>query len=493
MFPLGDTRKADVRREADARGLAVAAKPDSHDICFIADGDTAGFLQRPLGSEPGPVVDTDGVQVGEHDGALRLHRRPAQGLRIGRPAPDGLPRYVLDVSPVTRTVTVGTAEELDVGRPGRRPAGLDRPAPRRTDGMSRAGPRARRAGRRDRVVRGGRLVVELGRAAARRRARPGRRALRRRRGARLCHHRRHHGGTRNHLTGAEERCGSAPTCPWPTSAAGCPTAGDLVAYAAAARELGFATLSANDHLFWKRPWLDGPTALASVAAAAGDLTLATSLALPVVRHPVVVAKMLTSLAALAQGPVVGGLGPGSSRVDLEAVGVRTTSAGQGSTRPSGWSARWSTASPPDPPGSTRSKGGSTRHRSRRRRSGSAAGARTSGWRRWRPSRTAGSLGVQRHAEQYPRPGPGGGTGPAAEPGVRSSDRRLCDDSRRGARARRRPGRVHELFDRAAARHCAVRSRLPAVGAQELRSGRFATACPLAYAAWLGRKAGWLRY
>jgi tRNA-specific 2-thiouridylase len=116
MFPLGDTRKVDVRREAETRGLAVAAKPDSHDICFIADGDTAGFLQRSLGSEPGPVVDTDGVQVGEHDGAYAFTVGQRKGLRIGRPAPDGLPRYVLDVSPVTRTVTVGTAEQLDVTR-----------------------------------------------------------------------------------------------------------------------------------------------------------------------------------------------------------------------------------------------------------------------------------------------------------------------------------------------------------------------------------------
>ena len=114
MFPLGDTRKDEVRAEAQRRGLAVAAKPDSHDICFIADGDTAGFLAARIGAEPGPVVDTDGVQVGEHDGAFAFTVGQRRGLRIGRPAADGKPRYVLDVSPVTRTVTVGTAEELDV-------------------------------------------------------------------------------------------------------------------------------------------------------------------------------------------------------------------------------------------------------------------------------------------------------------------------------------------------------------------------------------------
>ena len=114
MFPLGDSTKDEVRREAARRGLAVAAKPDSHDICFIADGDTAGFLRQRLGAAPGPIVDRAGEQVGDHDGAYAFTVGQRRGLRIGRPAPDGLPRYVLDVSPVTNTVTVGTAEELDV-------------------------------------------------------------------------------------------------------------------------------------------------------------------------------------------------------------------------------------------------------------------------------------------------------------------------------------------------------------------------------------------
>ena len=96
---------------------------------------------------------------------------------------------------------------------------------------------------------------------------------------------------------------------------------ELTRYVTEARDLGFTTISANDHLFWRHPWLDGPTALASVAAAAGGMTLATSITLPVVRHPVIVAKTLSSLAVLADGPVIGGLGPGSSRVDYDAVGV----------------------------------------------------------------------------------------------------------------------------------------------------------------------------
>jgi hypothetical protein len=102
--------------------------------------------------------------------------------------------------------------------------------------------------------------------------------------------------------------------------AGPATGEDLRIYTRVARDLGYTTLAANDHLVWRQPWLDGPTTLASVISAAGDMALATTIALPVVRHPVVVAKMLTTLACLAQGPVVGGIGPGSSSADYLAVG-----------------------------------------------------------------------------------------------------------------------------------------------------------------------------
>ncbi len=114
VFPLGDTPKAEVRAEAARRGLAVADKPDSHDVCFIADGDTKGFLARQLGPAPGRIVDQAGAAVGEHDGAYAFTVGQRRGLRVGTPAGDGRPRYVLDIEPVTRTVTVGPAEGLDV-------------------------------------------------------------------------------------------------------------------------------------------------------------------------------------------------------------------------------------------------------------------------------------------------------------------------------------------------------------------------------------------
>lgn len=113
MFPLGASTKDEVRADAQERGLGVADKPDSHDVCFVADGDTAGFLSRHLGDQPGEIVDSDGETVGEHDGAYAFTVGQRRGLRLGRPASDGKPRYVLDVSPATNTVTVGHAEELN--------------------------------------------------------------------------------------------------------------------------------------------------------------------------------------------------------------------------------------------------------------------------------------------------------------------------------------------------------------------------------------------
>ncbi len=114
MFPLGDSTKDQVRAEAAQRGLAVADKPDSHDVCFIADGDTRGFLRRKLGARPGSIVDADGQVVGSHDGSYGFTVGQRRGLHIGVPAPDGKPRYVLDIEPVSGTVRVGPAQALDV-------------------------------------------------------------------------------------------------------------------------------------------------------------------------------------------------------------------------------------------------------------------------------------------------------------------------------------------------------------------------------------------
>ncbi len=117
IFPLGGSVKADVRAEAAARGLAVAAKPDSHDICFIADGDTGGWLSDKLAevNRGGEIVDdATGEVLGEHEGSWRFTVGQRKGLRLGRPAPDGKPRYVLDIEPVTGTVRVGGRQALAV-------------------------------------------------------------------------------------------------------------------------------------------------------------------------------------------------------------------------------------------------------------------------------------------------------------------------------------------------------------------------------------------
>src|SRR5262249_38850830 len=99
---------------AAARGLAVADKPDSHDVCFIPDGDTRAFLAGRLGTAPGSIVAQDGTRLGTHDGAYAFTIGQRKGLRVDAPASDGRPRYVLDIEPASRTVTVGPRESLDV-------------------------------------------------------------------------------------------------------------------------------------------------------------------------------------------------------------------------------------------------------------------------------------------------------------------------------------------------------------------------------------------
>ncbi len=113
-FPLGDIVKTDTRKEAKARGLYVANKPDSHDICFVPSGDNAGWLRDRLGSESGPIVDESGEVLGEHQGAYTYTVGQRRGLGLTVPAAGGIPRYVLKIEPKTNTVVVGAHEALAV-------------------------------------------------------------------------------------------------------------------------------------------------------------------------------------------------------------------------------------------------------------------------------------------------------------------------------------------------------------------------------------------
>jgi alkanesulfonate monooxygenase SsuD/methylene tetrahydromethanopterin reductase-like flavin-dependent oxidoreductase (luciferase family) len=102
---------------------------------------------------------------------------------------------------------------------------------------------------------------------------------------------------------------------------GAPTLQRLEATVDAARQCGFAAVSANDHLVFQTPWLDGPTALAAVLARTGEMELATTIALPSLRGPVALAKALAALDVLSEGRLIAGLGPGSSERDYRLAGI----------------------------------------------------------------------------------------------------------------------------------------------------------------------------
>ena len=98
-------------------------------------------------------------------------------------------------------------------------------------------------------------------------------------------------------------------------------AGDLASFTDTARQAGFTALASNDHFVFQKPWLDGIVSLASIVERSGDMMLATTVALPVVRGPVALAKAAAAIDILSGGRLVLGVGPGSSARDYEAVGV----------------------------------------------------------------------------------------------------------------------------------------------------------------------------
>jgi tRNA-specific 2-thiouridylase len=110
LFPVGEVPKAEVRALAERFGLRVATKPDSHDVCFIPDGDTAGYLARHLPVVPGDVVDVTGEVLGRHDGIWHYTVGQRRGLGLDHHER----RFVVDVDAATNRVVVGPRETLAV-------------------------------------------------------------------------------------------------------------------------------------------------------------------------------------------------------------------------------------------------------------------------------------------------------------------------------------------------------------------------------------------
>jgi tRNA-specific 2-thiouridylase len=111
LFPVGGFPKEEIRSIARDRGLPVHDKPDSQEICFVPDDDYLGFVRerRPGGDRSGPIVDRDGLVLGEHAGveAFTIGQRRGLGFAVGEP------RYVVQIDSASRTVTVGRREALE--------------------------------------------------------------------------------------------------------------------------------------------------------------------------------------------------------------------------------------------------------------------------------------------------------------------------------------------------------------------------------------------
>lgn len=113
-FPLATISKPEVREIAARNGLSVAKKPESQDLCFLAGSSKRAFLKRHGGLEDsdGPVLDSDGRELGRHRG----HHHFTVGQRRGLGVAAGLPLYVTATDSRSNSVTIGPKEELAVGR-----------------------------------------------------------------------------------------------------------------------------------------------------------------------------------------------------------------------------------------------------------------------------------------------------------------------------------------------------------------------------------------
>jgi tRNA-specific 2-thiouridylase len=112
VFPVGDRGKQDVREYAQRRGLPVAAKPDSQEICFIPDHDYASFVTKHLpesAGSGGAIVTESGDVLGHHGGIHRFTVGQRKGLGISSPAP----MYVLSLRPERQQVVVGPKASLE--------------------------------------------------------------------------------------------------------------------------------------------------------------------------------------------------------------------------------------------------------------------------------------------------------------------------------------------------------------------------------------------
>ena len=110
LFPLGELTKQDVRAIARHAGLPVAEQPESQDICFLSDGDYRRFLVRQVPDifRPGPIRDTSGRVLGQHQGLPAYTIGQRKGLGITAPEP----LYVLAIEPAENALIVGPAKDL---------------------------------------------------------------------------------------------------------------------------------------------------------------------------------------------------------------------------------------------------------------------------------------------------------------------------------------------------------------------------------------------